>query len=184
MKMEEDLTRYQEKLDNLLYSDSSDIFANYSQSHARRIIRTFFSAAQNTIVCLSGDFGKGVYSECEIAAELREAVRRGVRVAVVSLGTSDESRSNLHDLKAELNRLAEESKRGGSFNYRLGIVRDPNAEVQHYLIVDSKRYRLETPHKTPVDEGVHAEVCCNGPAKAAVLARDFSAVWNRLTPSK
>ena len=182
--MEEDLTRYQEKLDNLLYSDSSDIFANYSQSHARRIIRTFFSAAQNTIVCLSGDFGKGVYSECEIAAELREAVRRGVRVAVISLGTSDESRENLRKLDKELNKIAEQTKRGGSFKYRLGVVRDPNAEVQHYLIVDSKRYRLESPHKTPVDECVHAEVCCNGMAKAAVLARDFSAVWSRLNASR
>ena len=175
------MTRYQERLDALLYSDSSDIFANYSQNHARRIIRSFFAASKDTIVCLSGDFGLGVYNEEDIAAELREAVRRGVRVSVISLGTSEDSRVNLRALKDNLDHIAAESKRGGSFIYKLGVVRNPNAVVQHYLIIDSKRYRLEAPHRTPVHESIHAEVCCNGPAKAAVLARDFSAVWERLS---
>lgn len=179
--MSDEMARYQERLDALLYSDSSDIFANYSQDHARRIIRSFFAASKDTIVCLSGDFGLGVYNEDDIAAELREAVRRGVRVSVISLGTSEASRTNLRTLKDNLDRLAAESKRGGSFVYKLGVVSNPNATVQHYLISDSKRYRLEAPHRTPVNEGVHAEVCCNGPAKAAVLARDFSAVWERLS---
>lgn len=176
----EELEKYQKRLDVLLYSDSPDIFANYSQCHARRIIRTFFSAAEKSIVCLSGDFGAGVYSETEIENELREAVRRGVRVTVISLGTGDASRGHLRALKQELDEIGKNG-RNGSFEYKLGVVRDPNAEVQHYMIVDGKRYRLETPHPVPVTDDVHAEVCCNGKVKAAVLARDFSDVWNRLS---
>lgn len=61
----------------------------------------------------------------------------------------------------------------------MGAVR-PGARVQHYMVVDGKRYRLESEHDNPVPDTVHAEVCCNGKAKSALLSGMFNSVWNRL----
>lgn len=179
--MTEELARYQERLDRLLFSESPDIFANYSQPHAKCIFRTFFSVAKESIDCLSGDFDSGIFCEPEIADELRCAVIRGARVRIISLGTSSESRNHLVELKKELDEKAKASGKDGSFDYKLGVVLDANAKVQHYMIVDKKRYRLEAPHPAPVCEDVHAEVCCNGPAKGAYLTRDFDSIWERLS---
>ena len=179
--MNEELAKYQGRLDRLLFSESPDIFGNYSQPHAKCIFRTFFSVASESIDCLSGDFGTGIFQEPGISDALRCAVIRGAHVRVISLGTSAESMENLRTLRDNLNAVAAISGKGGSFDYRLGVVRDPHAEVQHYMVVDKKRYRLEAPHPAPVREDVHAEVCCNGPVKGAYLTRDFDSIWGRLS---
>ena len=190
----DELVEYQARLDELMDSDSPDIFGNYTQNHARRIIRTFFASAEKSIMCLSGDFGnpKGVYGEAEIESALREAVGKGVDVRVISLNVSPDSISRLNSLCEELNKevaagdVKDETRcccgkvRHGSFAYKLGVVTNPKAEIHHYLIVDGKRYRLEAAHSNPVGCDVHAEVCCNGPLKAASLKRDFDTIWGKL----
>ncbi len=176
--MNEDLTEYQKKLNALLYSDSDAIFANYSQNHARCIIRTFLDSAESTAIFLSGDFGAGVYAEQPIRDAIIAAVRRGVDMRVVSLGQDESSGHCLEELAQMLDKQRNPQV-CGQFRYRLGVVR-ANAQVQHYMVVDGKRYRLEAAHANPVPESVHAEVCCNGKAKAAVLSGMFNAVWGRL----
>ena len=177
--MSNELIEYQRRLYELLYSDSEAIFANYSQEHAQCIIRAFIDAAEHTIVFLSGDFGGGVYREGgDIRCALEAAVRRGVDVRVISLGQNDGSKESLAALNTRLCKEADASVKG-SFSYKMGVVRE-GAQVQHYVVVDGKRYRLEAAHATPVPDSVHAEVCCNGRAKAALLTNSFNTVWNRI----
>ena len=176
--MNDELIEYQRKLYELLYTDSESIFANYSQEHAKCIIKAFIDAAENTIVFLSGDFGSGIYKGGEIRDSLEAAVRRGVDVRVISLGQDDASHECLTELDIALSSKPESPVRG-RFRYKLGVVRT-GAQVQHYMVVDSKRYRLEAYHAMPVPDSVHAEVCCNGKAKAAMLTNMFNTVWNRI----
>lgn len=176
--MNNELAEYQRKLYELLYTDSEAIFANYSQEHAKCIIRAFLDSAENTIVFLSGDFGAGIYKGGEIRDSLASAVRRGVDVRVISLGQDDNSRACLAKLDTEL-RPESEPPVKGRFRYKLGIARN-GAQIQHYMVVDGKRYRLESCHEMPVPDSVHAEVCCNGKAKAAMLTNMFNTVWNRI----
>jgi len=176
--MTPDLAEYQRQLYELLYSDSDEIFANYSQDHAQIIIRAFLDAAENTIAFLSGDFGSGIYRKGDIHDAVVNAVRRGVNVRVISLGHEDGSNECLKQLAQQLDNAADNSVKG-RFDYRMGAVR-PGAQVQHFMVVDGKRYRIEEAHEMPAPDSVHAEVCCNGKAKAALLSNMFNAVWNRL----
>ena len=172
-----ELEAYQARLLELLYSDSPAIFANYSKAHANCIVKTFLGAAKESVVILSGDFGGDFYCDDSVREALKSAVRNNVSVRIVSLNTDQESTRQLANLKRELSEGAPEGK--ASFSYKLGVVR-PGAQVQHYMVVDSKRYRLEESHPMPAPDTVHAEVCCNGPAKSALLGRAFDAVWARL----
>lgn len=169
-----ELEAYQARLLELLYSDSPAIFANYSKAHARCIVNTFLGAAKDSVVILSGDFGSDFYCDETTKAAIKAAVRNGVSVRIVSLNTEKESINQLATLKTESDSI----KKDG-LEFRLGVVRQ-DAKVQHYMVVDSKRYRLEESHPMPAPDSVHAEVCCNGPAKSAFLGQAFEAVWSRL----
>ena len=173
-----EIEKYQAKLNELLDKNSSAIFANYSQGHARCIIRTFLNAATQSVVVLSGDFGCEFHQASDLRAALISAVERGVHVRVISLGTSDQSVDRLNELKRNLD--ANSPSGHSTFDFRIGVVRE-GMLVQHYMVVDGRRYRLETAHANPAPESVHAEVCCNGEEKAMVLGRSFNAIWTRLS---
>ena len=57
------------------------------------------------------------------------------------------------------------------------------AEVNHFMVVDGFRYRLEEPHPVPegdmIPQCVKAEVCCNGFQKSANLLATFNAAWEQ-----
>ena len=172
--IDDDLAKYQQDLNNCLYSDSTAIFSNYCQAHAKCIIRSFFDAARESIEFLSGDFGADVFCKGPIHNSIVEAVRRGVRVRVISLNTDEKSKACVDDLSRETAEAANGGK--GSFGCVFSRVRD-GARIQHYMVVDRKRYRLESCHPDHQVDNVHAEVCCNGPAKAATLCGMFDDIW-------
>ena len=170
-----DLVEYQARLSKLMLDDSPAIFANYSRAHARCIIRTFFESATGTVSVLAGDFGNDFYQLPDIRAALTKAVEKGARIRVISLCASEESINTVRQFQAELN-----GRRKGAIEVRFGIVKE-GAQVKHYMVIDDKRYRLEDVHSDSSDAPVHAEVCCNGPAKASALSLSFNNVWSRLT---
>lgn len=169
-----DLAEYQAELTKLMLEDSPAIFANYSRAHARCIIRTFFDSAQRSISVLAGDFGNAFYQLPDVRDALRRAVTNGVHVRVISLCVDECSKNVVIEFCDELNR-----QNKGTVEARFGVVR-PNAQVKHYMVVDDKRYRLEDVHSDGDNSPVHAEVCCNGPGKAAALNVSFNNVWSRL----
>lgn len=169
-----DLAEYQARLSKLMLEDSPAIFANYSRAHARCIIRTFFESARNSVSVLAGDFGNDFYQLPDIRDALRRAVANGAQVRVISLGTGKCSMDAVAAIVRDLNAM-----RAGAIEVRFGVVRS-GAQVKHYMVIDDKRYRLEDVHSDCANEPVHAEVCCNGPGKAAALNVSFNNVWNRL----
>ncbi|MBO7688646.1 MAG: hypothetical protein J6V72_19870 [Kiritimatiellae bacterium] len=169
-----DLAEYQAKLSKLMFEDSPAIFANYSIEHARCIIRTFFESAKNSVSVLAGDFGNDFYKQPDIRYALKRAVANGALVRIISLNGNADSMNTVIQFRDELNKM-----RCGAVEVKFGVVR-PGARVKHYMIVDDKRYRLEEVHSAEKGSPVHAEVCCNGPGKAAELNLSFNNVWSRL----
>ena len=176
---EANLEAYQARLDRLILEESPAVFANYSRAHARCIIKTFLSGAKEHVDILAGDFGNDFYRQESVKSAITQAVKNGARIRVVSLGTSAGSKSQVKDLAESIRDECQTAESKGQFLYKFAKVRE-GSRVKHYMIVDGKRYRLEDYH----DEGsnqVHAEVCCNGPEKAAFLTRTFDSVWDRLS---
>ena len=169
-----DLAEYQAELTKLMLADSPAIFANYSRAHARCIIRTFFDSARSSVSVLAGDFGNDFYRLPDVRDALRRAVANGAHVRVISLCVEEHSKNAVIEFRDELNGLNK-----GTIEVRFGVVR-PGAQVKHYMVIDDKRYRLEDVHLDGADAPVHAEVCCNGPGKAAALNVSFNNVWSRL----
>lgn len=176
------LEEYQAKLDQLIAEDSTAIFANYTRAHARCIVQAFLSGAFDSADILAGDFGNDFWRQEPVRRAVLRAVSNGARVRVVSLCTDPESKDCVRRL-AEAARFAPcEGARPGKFLYKFANVR-PGTQVKHYMIVDRKRYRLEDYHGAG-SPAVHAEVCCNGRAKAATLTRLFEGVWDKLSPDR
>jgi len=169
-----DLAEYQAELSKLMLEDSPAIFANYSRAHARCIVRTFFESARNSVSVLAGNFGNDFYKLPDIRDALKRAVVNGAHVRVISLCIDEASKNAVLQLRDELNGLNK-----GTVEVRFGVVK-PGAHVKHYMIIDDRRYRLEDVHSDTPDAPVHAEVCCNGPGKAAALNLSFNNVWSRL----
>lgn len=179
--LSKDLGEYQARLTKLMLEESPAIFANYSRAHAHCIIRTFFESAIDSISVLAGDFGNKFYGLYDIRQALVKAIRNGACVRVVSLCTREESVAVVNKLKNELNALrTEDASVKGTFEVKFATVK-PGSQVKHYMVIDNKRYRLEDIHTDHIESPVHAEVCCNGPSKAAALNLSFNAVWERLS---
>jgi hypothetical protein len=54
--------------------------------------------------------------------------------------------------------------------------------IEHFLLVDGKRYRIEDPHDKIIGkiEDTKAKVCCNSPDIVKEKLAFFNAVWNKL----
>lgn len=175
--------KYRDMVDRHLAENSSEIFGNFSREHAGYIIAQFISRAQNSIEIFSGNFADSFYGSMGASLLLEQAASRIQKnEGKIRIITIDGVRSDfLTRLSERINR-----QRGAQVvEYRPAKCANPES-VNHFLVVDSARYRLEEPHPVPPDGGapeyVKAEVCCNGPQKAAQLIEYFNDSWERLTP--
>lgn len=173
--------KYQDMVDKRLAENSSEVFGNFSREHAGYIIAQFIANAQNSIEILSGNFADSFYTGISITPLLEQAATRihkndgKIRIITVN-GTRSKSLTKLADrINQKLNAAVIE--------YKPAKCTNPE-NVNHYMVVDSMRYRLEEPHTVPVGdempEYVKAEVCCNGVQKAAKLIHEFDNAWEIL----
>lgn len=166
--------KYRTEVDSYLRDDSPVIFGNYSKAHAEYVTEAFLRSATESIVILSGRFPEDFYCK-DVERELCSAINRlpNGRIRIVTLG---DSKSSL------LERLAQGSN--GTLEYRPGRYTGEEP-LEHFMVVDGKRYRLEKPHP-PIDsstpDGVEAEICCNGTRKAKELLGFFDKAWAILAP--
>lgn len=125
-----EIEKYQAKLDNIVATNSTAIFANYTQEHAECIIRTFIRNARREVLLLAGDFTGGVYVKPDIQGAIICAINRGVNFRVISL-VVDKAR----EMEEFRNHIPKQAK--GIYDYRLGRVRE-GVLVHHYMVVDGK----------------------------------------------
>ncbi|PWM72659.1 MAG: hypothetical protein DBX90_14795 [Lentisphaerae bacterium] len=177
--------KYRDMVDKRLAENSSEIFGNFSREHAGYIIAQFISKAQNSIEIFSGNFADSFYDGISVAPLLEQAAERiqknGGKIRIITInGVRSES---LTQLSERIN----QKLTAPIVEYRPAKCNNPE-NVNHYMVVDSMRYRQEEPHPVPTGceapEYVKAEVCCNGPQKAARLIQDFNSAWSMLSPGR
>lgn len=165
-----ELTEYRKGVESYLKEESPVIFGNYTKEHAACIVELFAKSARKTIDLLSGCYPSSFYGN-DITELLTNAANRDVKVRIITLcngGNED---------------LVALSRSNSNIEYRPGRLRGDNP-VSHFMVVDGKRYRLEAPHKESDPETVKAEICCNGPKKAAELEDLFNVAWGILKPEE
>lgn len=177
--------KYRDMVDQRLAENSSEIFGNFSREHAGYIIAQFIARAQNSIEIFSGNFADSFYDGITAGLLLEQAAERiqrnGGKIRIITInGVRSDTLTRLSErINQRLSTPAVE--------YRPARCDNPE-KVNHFMVVDSMRYRLEEPHPVPPESGapeyVKAEVCCNGPQKAARLIQNFNAAWNLLTPGR
>lgn len=174
---------YREMVDRNLANNSSEVFCNFSRAHAEYIISQFIARANNSIEILTGNFDDDLYNNISVETLLREAAVRiaknngQIRIVTLSNKRSDSLDSMVARINGSL--PPQEGNHNAVVQYFAGTCAAPE-KVNHYIIVDQTRYRLEEPH-TKEPECVHAEVCCNGPQRAARLLAGFNSVWGILS---
>ena len=172
---------YREMVDEKLSTNSSEIFGNFSPEHAGYIIAQFISKAQRSIEILSGSFADTFYEGIDIEPLLKQAADRlQSNNGQIRIITINGERCN--KLEAIANRINGENRQ--VIAYIPAQCNDPD-KVNHFMVVDDRLYRLEELHEVKPEgqtpECVKAEVCCNGPQKAAALRNRFDTVWNQIS---
>ena len=172
--------KYRDMVAERLKNNSSDIFGNFTTEHAGYIIEQFIGSAQESIEILQGSFADCFYTEITVKPLLEAAAKRidkedGIRIITVN-GKRFEALEQVVD---EVNQKVGKQV----IRYIPAQCNNPD-KVNHYMIVDDIRYRLEDPHEVVSDgespKCVKAEVCCNGPQKATQLLADFNEIWDML----
>ena len=177
--------KYRDMVDAKLAANSSEIFGNFSTEHAGYIIAQFISKAEKSIEILSGEFADSFYDGIYVRPLLEQAAERiGKNGGKIRIITIDGYRSgHLTAMADEINKSCGEEV----IVYLPASCKNPE-RMNHYMVVDNMRYRLEEPHEMPKDgkapECVKAEICCNGPQKAAQLLQRFNSAWSQLDPGK
>ena len=173
---------YSEMLDRYLAEDSTEIFGNFSAGHAAEIITKFLNAAEYSVEFLSGNFAESFYDNIVIKDLLKQtAIKLKKTSGKIRIITTD-------GVSKTLRKIIEELKKEfciDNIEYRACIY-SGNEKLKHFMVVDSKRYRLEEAHDNFADSPtcVKAEVCCNGRVKAGELLSFFDMAWYALRPKK
>ena len=178
--------KYRDMVDAKLAANSSEIFGNFSTEHAGYIIAQFISKAEKSIEILSGGFADSFYdgiSVCPLLEQAAERIKRnGGKIRIITI---DGIRSkHLTDMAEEINKNCNCEDNENVIVYLPASCDNPE-KMNHYMVVDDMRYRLEEPHefvgKGDAPKCVKAEICCNGPQKAALLLQRFNSAWSQLT---
>jgi len=173
--------KYRDMVDAKLAANSSEIFGNFSTEHAGYIIAQFISKAEKSIEILSGGFSDSFYDGISVQPLLEQAAERirknGGKIRIITINGRRSNR--LTAMVDEINSIIGED----CISYIPARCDNPE-RMNHYMVVDNMRYRLEEPHEMPENgkapECVKAEICCNGSQKAALLLQRFNSAWSQL----
>lgn len=124
---EEELRQYAEKVQKRIDENDGEVFLNRSEWHAAIILRKFIESAQETINIFCGHLNKNVYGD--LLLSFKDAVDRGVRVRVMTASPvvcAQEVANGLREMRA------------------FRCMKEEDASIPHFAVVDGCRYRLET----------------------------------------
>ena len=131
---------------------------------------------------LSGNLTDSFYDGIEIYEVLKEAARRinqPGKIRIITLDGDDESEKTI---KNEISKINKEIG-VEVIKYAPAVYNGDQMQMEHFLLVDGKRYRIESPHQkiTGKVEETKADVCCNAPDEVNRRLAFFDAAWNNLT---
>ncbi|NLD37900.1 MAG: hypothetical protein GX654_13615 [Desulfatiglans sp.] len=170
---------YDEMVKNLIKVDSPLIFGNISPEHAKFIITSFINSAKQSIEILSGSLCEPFYNGIDFYKYLKESsqkIKSPNKIRIITLSDVDYKaiQENFDTINKEIG--------CNVISYHPCKYVGDNP-IQHFMVVDGKRYREEEPHQdfeSNMPNNIKASVCCNGPEKAGELLTRFNIVWNSL----
>lgn len=179
--MDVNIDEYRAFVKGFIEDDSPIIFSNYSMHHARCITDEFIKTARKSITLFTGAVLDGFYNQKfreRLVKKLKENPELQVKILIIS-----KHDRNLRESSERLDLFKEDLRKEGlqdRFDYRMLRMESPAINVNHFLVVDNKSYRLEEPHEdleSVVPDVVHADVCYNGEKRAGQLTGLFNNLW-------
>ncbi len=171
---------YEEMVRSFLKSDSSEKFGSFNSQYAKFIITEFIKESKYSIEILSGNCLDDFYSENEIYGLLEKKACEFGRAGAVRIITLDGSTNGV--LRALETRI--EKKQGKKVLEYILAKYSGEDQIKHFLVCDSKRYRLEEKHELfkrgALPDVTKAEVCCNDEEKSKDLESFFDHAWDLL----
>ena len=186
---------YNRRVDQRLAEDSPEVFGNFSYENAKYIIPRFIESANESVTIFAGSIPDEFYTptkalDCSplfgaigkaasnIAANNPQKAASSIRIITIDGVQNPEfvqfARKTNTEHGRPIIKIIEAKYKG-------------NKKLNHYLVVDHKRYRLEDSHAPFGDkppEILKAEVCCNDPVKSAIMENSFDQIWSMLNPEK
>lgn len=192
-----DTSAYNRMVLNRIATDSDEVFGNMTPANARFIVPEFIKAATESVVIFSGSMPPWFYGKVHNGEEnsILTVIRDKAKMLADKFHENADGAIKVitvngffnPDLESFANSVAEENN-GVKVVKIIQAKYSGNPEtLQHYIVVDHKRYRLEVPHADCRDsepDAVMAEVCCNGPVKALRLEKAFDEIWSRLAAKR
>ena len=179
----EPINAYDEMVKDLIKNDSGLVFGNISAEHAKFIIKAFIDSAKQSIEILSGSFCNQFYTEIDFYNDIKKAAEKIGSPGKIRIITMNDT-----DHKAIREKFTAINKAVGCdvISY-IPCKYTGEAPIEHFMVVDNKRYREEEVHKefgNNMAESVKASVCCNGVEKAREIISRFNLVWDFLNDKK
>jgi len=175
-------TDYNKIVDEYLSTNSTKVLGNYLPEHARYIISSFIKNANYSIDILSGECNDIFYDNNKIWQILKNSAKKiAQNNGYIRIITADGVVCK--KLKSIIDEINSENKK--VFAYYRPALYEGKKKLNHFLIVDEMRYRLEDVHEKKhngIPDVVKAEVCCNGTKKAEELKSFFDGIWKFLEP--
>lgn len=160
--MGENLEEYNKFVQSARENNSNVPISNSTTSHAKILYRHMIPEANNYIKIFSGSFDESFYNDPEIISSVKDAIKKGVKVEVI---TSREA--------------VEKSKSSYPQVTFLGY---HDFNIYHFMVIDDKISRLELEHHTKEGD-VKATANFNDPNKAKILEKTFSRMSKYLKES-
>ena len=169
---------YQEMVTDNLKKDSPDEFGNFTKTHANFIIKSFIESAQEHIEIFSGSFNDAFYDGLEMFNLLERAAKRIDKPEAIRIITLEQKSEKLMAFVDQVNK-----KLGKLVIVYISTIYKGINKLQHFLLVDGKRYRIEESHEPLGDtmpEKTKAVVCCNRPETVSKWLTYFDGFWDLL----
>ena len=170
---------YRAMVTSNIKTDSSEVFGNLTTGHATFIIQSFIESAKESISILSGSFNDAFYDGDTLLKALKEAAKRINIQNAIRIITVEKESKRLLDFIQQANK--EIGKPVISYISTKYTGTEP---LNHFLLVDGKRYRIEEPHgefdSSKKPDIVKASVCCNDTKSVKPWQDFFDSIWGIL----
>ena len=187
-----DNNTYNRRVDQRLAEDSTEVFGNYSYENAKYIIPRFIESANESVSIFAGSIPDEFYTPTKEPGSSLLFGAIGKAAANIAANNPQRAASSIRIITIDGVQNPEfvQFARKTNDEYGCPIIKiieakyKGNKKLNHYLVVDHKRYRLEDTHapfgNVPPDI-LKAEVCCNNPVKSAIMENTFNQVWTMLS---
>lgn len=164
------MKNYEDMVEALAKSGSSDIIDNSSIDHAAILIKNMFAYATASVDLFTGCLIKSVYEREDIKDAGRAFISRGGKIRILVQDKDAEKKLENHEFIRAARNSCDNNKSGNFTVFKLKADVAKNIKA-HFLVMDKKGYRYEPDHSK-----YEAVACFNNSDIASSLSGLFDAL--------